>query len=321
MNVSVPIPQINRRSFLAASALSAAGLAAGCATRSPGVPPVGVIDTHTHFYDPTRPEGVPWPPKDDAVLYRPVRPAEFQDLSRRHGVTGTVVVEASPWLADNQWILDLAAKNDFILGFVGNIKPGRPEFAAELGRFTANPIFRGIRVGVWDKSTLSDPNVVRDLSLLAGHNLSLDVLIGPDHLDDVAQLAAAIPGLHIIVDHCANVPIVGQSAPVAWLEGLKACSPHRNVFMKVSGLVEGTGRNHGDAPSELTIYRPTLNAIWQAFGEQRVIYGSNWPVSSRFAPYERVFDLVAEYFNGKGRSAVDKFFTGNAVHAYRLVAR
>ena len=312
---------MNRRSFLGAVAVSTAGWATGCATRTHRVDPVGVIDTHTHFYDPNRPEGVPWPPKDDAVLSRPVYPAEFQQLSRRHGVTGTVVVEASPWLDDNQWILDLAEKNDFILGFVGHVKPGRPEFKSELKRFTANPIFRGIRIGVWDKSPLAEADVLRDLRHLADHDLALDVLTGPERLGDVAQLAAALPGLRIIVDHCANVRVDGPAPPAAWLAGLKACGPHRNVFMKVSGLVEGTGRSHADAPADLAFYRPTLEAIWQAFGEHRVIYGSNWPVSARFAPYDRVFNLVAEFFHGKGENAAENYFTRNAVRAYRIAAR
>lgn len=313
---------LNRRAFLATVTSGAAGLVAGCATQSRRVVPVGVIDTHTHFYDPARPQGVPWPPKDDPVLHRPVYPEEFQKLTQRHGVTGTVVVEASPWLDDNQWILDLAEKNDFILGFVGNVKPGRPAFVQELRRFTANPVFRGIRVGVWDKMPLADDHdVLKDLRYLADRDLALDILTGPDRLGEVARLAAALPGLRIIVDHCANVRIDGSAPAQAWMDGLRACAAHRQIFMKVSGLVEGTGRDQGNAPAELSFYRATLEAIWQAFGEHRVIYGSNWPVSARFAPYERVFNLVAEFFHDKGEAASENCFSGNAVRAYRIVAR
>ena len=119
---------MTRRDFLRtttrASAL-AAGLPLGCVqtNHSPGI-----IDTHTHFYDPTRPQGVPWPPKDDSVLYRRVLPRDFRALAEPLGITGTVVVEASPWEEDNQWILDLAAQDPFLLGLVGHLKPGRPEF-------------------------------------------------------------------------------------------------------------------------------------------------------------------------------------------------
>jgi predicted TIM-barrel fold metal-dependent hydrolase len=262
---------------------------------------------------------VPWPPKNDDVLHRPVYPDEFKNLAQPHGIIGTVVVEASPWLEDNQWLLDLAARDKFLLGLVGNIRPGRSEFAAELKRFAANPLFRGLRIGVWEKSPLAeDPSVVRDLKLLAERNLALDVLTGPDQLGAVAKLAAAVPDLRIVIDHCANVRIDGQAPPVTWLEGIRACAPHRNVLMKVSGLVEGTGRADGSAPADPAFYQPVLNAIWEAFGEDRVIFGSNWPVNARFASYATVFGIVKEFFDGKGRAASEKYFAGNARVAYKV---
>ena len=313
--------RLNRRQFLATTASSV--VLAGCSgTPKPKrVEPTGVVDTHTHFYDPNRPKGIPWPPKSDAFLYRPVFPEEFQQLSRRHGVTGTVVVEASSWLEDNQWILDLAEKNDFILGLVGHVEPGRTEFARELKSFTANPVFRGIRIGVWEKSPLVNPDVLRDLRILADLDLSLDILTDSDRLEEVARLARAIPSLRIIVDHCANVRVDPQGPPGPWLTGLHACSRHRNIYMKVSGLVEGTGRTQADAPERLEFYRPTMEAVWQAFGEQRLIYGSNWPVSARFAPYATVFNIAAEFFASKGAAAAERFFSKNATKAYKISAR
>ena len=309
-----------RREFLAASALGVATLATGCAT-VPADSTSGIIDTHTHFYDPTRPQGVPWPPKNEAVLYRPVLPAEFRKLARPLGVTGTVAVEASAWLEDNQWVLDLAAHDPSLVGLVGNIKPGRPEFASELKRFAANPLFRGIRVGVWDKIGLDDPAVRRDLSLLADRDLALDMLTSPDRLAHIASLATALPSLRIVIDHCANVRIDGQAPPSLWLAGLRACAPHRNVFMKVSGLVEGTGRNDESARASVDFYRPTLDAIWESFGTDRVIFGSNWPVSSRFGSYETVFRIVDEYFTAKGVAAREKYFAKNAARAYKFLRR
>lgn len=310
-------PPCSRREFLSAASLTTAAVLAGCAT--PPSSSAGIIDTHTHFYDPTRPQGVPWPPKNDALLYRPVYPDEFKTLARPHGVTGTVVVEASPRLEDNQWVLDLAARDKFLLGLVGNIKPGRSEFGAELKRFAANPLFRGLRIGVWEKSPLAeDASVVRNLTLLAERDLALDVLTGPDNLSAVAKLAATVPDLRIVIDHCANVRVNGQAPPTAWVEGLRACTPRRNVFMKVSGLIEGTGRTDGSAPADTVFYRPVLDAIWETFGEDRVIYGSNWPVSARFASYATAFGIVKEYFGAKGRVAWQKYFAGNACLAYKV---
>ena len=104
---------ISRREFAGTLALASAAALNGCVSRP--VSADGILDTHTHFYDPTRPQGVPWPPKDDPVLHRPVYPAEFLKLARPHGVTGTVVVEASPWLEDNHWVL----KNDILNAEIG----------------------------------------------------------------------------------------------------------------------------------------------------------------------------------------------------------
>ena len=281
-----------------------------------------IIDTHTHFYDPTRPQGVPWPSKTDAALYRAVYPEEFKAIARPLGVTGTVVVEASPWLEDNQWLLDLAARDPFLLGIVGNVMPGRAEFAQELERFTANPLFLGVRAHGTDRSMdFGNEAVRRDLGLLATHDRALDVLINPDQLPAVAALAAAIPSLRIIIDHCANVRVTGAAPPAAWIDGLRGCAPHRQVFMKVSGLVEGTGQRNGSATGEAAFYRPTLDAVWDSFGEDRVIYGGNWPVSAPFASYPRMHAIVREYVGTKGGGASEKYFAGNAHTAYKMPRR
>jgi L-fucono-1,5-lactonase len=312
--------QLSRRRFLASTTTATAAALAGCHSLSAAAE--GIVDTHTHFYDPTRVQGVPWPPKDDPILYRPVYPQEFNRLARPLGVTGTVVVEASPWLQDNQWILDLAAREKSIFGFVGQIKPGRPEFAAELKRFASNPLFRGIRIGAWDKPALADnSDLVRDLKLLADRDLSLDLLISTDGLEETARLAAALPSLRIIIDHCANVRIDGAAPPAPWLDGLAACARRRNVFMKVSGLVEGTGRTDGSAPLHPGLYRPTLDALWERFGQNRLIFGSNWPVSTRFGSYATVFHIVHEYFTAKGEGAAARYFWQNAAHVYKFIRR
>src|SRR5437762_12225378 len=112
---------LSRRAFLGVSA------AAGLAWAGPGScaepEPVPALDAHTHFYDPTRPQGVPWPGKDDKLLYRKVLPGELKELAGKHGVRSTIVVEASPWVEDNQWLLGLAAREPFIAGVVGRLDP------------------------------------------------------------------------------------------------------------------------------------------------------------------------------------------------------
>lgn len=312
----------SRREFFRGTLAAALATTAGCATS--GIPAgntrPAILDTHTHFYDPTRPQGVPWPDKSDAVLYRRVLPQDYRQLADPLGVSGTVIVEASPWLEDNQWILDLAERDPYLVGFVGNLKPGRPEFRAELERFARHRKFRGIRIGDDDvKRAVAGGAVLEDLRRLAAKDLSLDVLIGPGALSDVIGLAGKIPDLRIVVDHCANVPVRAGEPPADWVDGIIACHYKPNVFMKVSGLVEGTGKNQGDAPRTVDGYLRVLTTIWSTFGEDRVIYGSNWPVSERFASLATVQGIVETYFHEKGPAASEKYFRRNALRVYKPV--
>ncbi len=284
--------------------------------------PETIIDTHTHFYDPTRPQGVPWPSQGEKQLFRTVLPHHYRALPAPHQVTGTVVVEASAWLEDNQWILDLAVNDPFIVGLVGNLPAGTDAFAGHLKRFAANRLFRGIRLGGGRlKEAFSQPRFLADLRLLAANDLALDVLGGPDILSDVARLAKEIPDLRIVIDHVANVRIDGRAAPADWREGMRRVGQFQNVSCKVSGLVEGTGRTDGSAPRDPEFYRPILDEVWSAFGADRLIYGSNWPVSERFATLATVQTIAEEYFKSRGADVLRRIFWRNAQTVYRWVQR
>jgi predicted TIM-barrel fold metal-dependent hydrolase len=319
--------QKNRRSFLKMSAMGIASLFVKEPGRGHGIdaaePAHGtIIDTHTHFYDPTRPQGVPWPPKEDKLLYRRVLPEDFQNVTKSLHVTGTVVVEASAWVEDNDWVLDLAARNPVIVGLVGRLAPGTPAYGDHLKRLVRNRLFRGLRLGAGElKKGLGQDRFIEDLKLLRTHDLELDVLGGPDMLTDIARLGLSVPELRIVINHVAGVPIDSQAPPQTWLDGMRAAAKNRHVYCKVSGLVEATGRQNGDAPKEVRFYKPVLDALWDVFGEDRLIYGSNWPVSERFAPYATVLAIVAEYFRAKGDVAKEKFFWRNARTVYQWVQR
>lgn len=306
-----------RREFLTATAALAAAPAYAAA---PG--PLTIIDCHTHFYDPKRPEGVPWPGKGDNVLYRTMLPTDYRAQPVPQPVTGTVVVEASPLVEDNQWILDLAAKDKFIVGFVGNLKPGEDAFAGHLKRFAANPLYRGIRISEGALRTgLGNAAFIVDIKRLADADLELDVNGGPTLLPEVARLAKELPGLRIVINHLSNTRIDGKNVLPTWRADLEAAAKFPQVFLKVSALVEGTGKNDGSAPRDVEFYRPWLDIAWNAFGPDRLIYGSNWPVSERFAKLATVQGIVHDYFGAKGRAALEKFFAGNARTAYRWVRR
>src|SRR5580765_2254365 len=236
-----------------------------------------IVDCHTHFYDPTRPEGIPWPGKDDRVLYRTVLPSHFLEQAAPVGVTKTVVVEASPRVEDNAWLLDLAAKNPSVVGVVGNLTPGQVQFADHLKRFAANKLFRGIRIGHDAlRAGLNKPDYLADLRRLAERDLELDVNGGPTMPADIARLAEQIPDLRIVINHLANLDLDGGAPPAEWREGMQAAARHPRIFCKVSALVEHAKRQPGEtAPADVDFYRPVLDAIWGIFGDDRLIYGSN----------------------------------------------
>jgi L-fuconolactonase len=278
-----------------------------------------VIDTHTHFYDPTRPQGVPWPPADNALLYRTVLPEHYKALAVPEGVTGTVVVEASRWLEDNQWILDLAAEEPFIVGFVGHIDPNREAFGADLRRYAANPLFRGIRCGAGFFADVEAGSFLEDLALLASLDLELDVLLRGAHFDALIAVAQRVPELRIVVNHIAHMPVDGRAVEAAWVERYGRLAAQPNVYMKVSAVMEQSTTQ--PAPPDLAHYVPMLDALWDAFGEERLIYGSNWPVLERAGDFASAFRIVKGYFEGKGSAAAEKYFWRNAKAAYKWLDR
>lgn len=307
---------MRRRHFLqsAATALLPAVTPSHAATAT------RVIDTHTHFYDPTRPQGVPWPGKG-TKLYRPVLPAGWRAVAEPHGVRETVIVEASPWVEDNQWILDLAAQEKCIVGFVGHLDPQDTAFSTHLKRFAANPVFRGVRwSGTLVNQAAMKDQVLAGAKLLADHGLELDLNGPPETLPAAAQLAEAVPDLRIVINHLGSSGDPKALKP-GWKENIRSIATRKNVWMKVSALVEQVKGEEGAAPRDVGYYLPILEHLWECFGPDRLIYGSNWPVSDRGAPYDVVFKLVHDYFSSKGTEAAEKYFWRNSRAAYRWIDR
>ena len=278
-----------------------------------------IIDTHTHFYDPTRPQGVPWPPEDNDLLFRTVLPDHFKEVSQPEGVTGTVVVEASAWVDDNQWILDLAQKEPCIVGFVGHIDPGTPDFGKHLDRLSENPLFRGIRVG---DRFLADPEqgtILTDLAELSEKGLELDVISNSADFSGILTIADRLPEMSIVINHIAHVPVDGNDPDGVWLDNMRASARRPNLYCKVSAVIEQSKVQ--PAPAGLDYYLPTLNALWETFGEDRLVYGSNWPVCERSGDYATQMSIVRAFFANKGDEASGKFFWKNAQAAYQWINR
>lgn len=310
----------DRRKFLCQALSTLGALAAfgpvACATES-AIDAIPTIDTHVHFYDPTRPQGVPWPPKNIEILYQPHLPKDFRKLTNGLDVAGVVVVEASPWLEDNQWVLDLARDNPLIVGFIGHLDPGQPEFAANLKRFGTNPLFRGLR---FDQEMLTKGLGQRvfesNLKSFAERQLSLDVVGGAEILPHVRRLAKLSPDLRIIIDH---LPFRDwQAEPGAMRQTLREVARLPNVYAKISDVPRKTNGRLTDDPA---FYFPILDLIFDLFGTEHVMFGSNWPVSDLIAPYTTVHHIVTEWIGRKGTDAAEKFFWKNSLAAYRWQPR
>ncbi len=199
---------------------------------------------------------------------------------------------------------------------MGHLDPCQPEFSGQVARFAANPIFKGIRVGGGPFADIEKDGFIGDMETLLSHNLQLDVLLGAEQLDGVAQLARQLPELRVVINHVAHVPIDGQAPDARWSDAMARVAQHPRVYCKASALVEMSTVQ--PAPSDPGFYVPTLDALWQAFGEDRLVYGSNWPVSDRAGQYRTVIGIVRDYFEAKGETAAAKYWHRNAAVAYGL---
>jgi predicted TIM-barrel fold metal-dependent hydrolase len=304
------VPQnVNRRNFLRGAGATLLTLSASeSVTAAPAMP---IIDTHIHFYDPRRKEGIPWPPSTDTVLYHPVLPPLFASTATPVGVTGAVVIEASPRVEDNQWVLNLVKGNPLIVAYVANLEAGTPEFRTNLARFRKNPLVRGIRI--FDEKFIagvSNPAFMDDLKRLADADLSLDAIGETDTkwLAPLLTLAEKLPTLRIVINHMPE-------EPPAWkAEQIRALAKHPQVNCKVSGVLKTVGSN---VPTDVGSYRAALDQLWEMFGPDRVMYGSNWPKSDHLAPYATVFNVVKQYVEPKGAAVQEKFFSKNAKAFYK----
>jgi len=310
---------MDRRRFLS----MVASAAAADLNAAPG-PSIPIIDTHIHLFDPTRPQGVPWPPKDNKVLYHTALPERFRQLTKGLDIVGAIEIECSPWLEDNQWVLDIAARDRIIVGTVGNLEPGKPEFRKHLDRFHRNPLFRGIRCGnLWDRSLSDDltkPDVVSDLKALADADLEMDSA-NPDPalVSALLRVNDKVPGLRLVLDHTPQLELPSDPPARQRVESeLRELAGRPGVYFKLSAVLRPV---NGHVPLDLDFYRPRLDDLWGIFGEDRVMYGSDWPNSDTKGTYLEGFHVIREYLRSKSPAAQEKFFWKNSLHAYRWVKR
>jgi L-fuconolactonase len=228
------------------------------------------VDGHQHFWDPAR-VPLPWLRAEHASIARPFEPDELEPQLRQAGVARTILVQSACSDEDTDAMFARAARHEWIAAVVAWAPLLEPPRARErLDELSAQPKLRGIRHLIHDEDDphwILQPEVLESLALLEERGLVLELpVVFPRHLADVPELARSFPRLTIVIDHLGKPPS-GDDAFAAWAKQLEEAAVHSNVAAKVSGL---------DVGSDL---RPAVVTAVGAFGPDRLLAGSDWPVS------------------------------------------
>ena len=305
---------ISRRTFLTSVAATAVAQAL----------PIPIIDAHIHLFDPARPQGAPYSGPRPAPGQTPIAayPDRYRRLASPLGVVGAIKVEASPWIEDNLWVLEVAERDPIIVGVVGNLEPEKPEFPEYLDRYHKNPLFRGIRCGnLWGRDIAkqsADPAFIGGLKRLADADLVMDTANPRVSLLEASlRISDAVPRLRIVLDH---LPALDPSKEdqAAYDAALREIGKRPQIFVKLSEIIH---RVNGQVATDLGASRARLDMLMGVFGEDRVVFGSDWPNSDGVAPIEQVFAIAKEYFRDKPRTAAEKYFWKNSVAVYKWIKR
>jgi L-fuconolactonase len=312
---------IDRRTFLkGVGALGVLGSGHGIA--APKLPAdIPIIDSHIHLFDASRPQGAPYKGPKEFTSHISL-PGPYRALAAPLGIVGAVAVEASSWVEDNLWLLEAAQTDDIMVGVIGRLQPDKPEFAEYLERYHKNPLYRGIRININARTNLSEqlenPTVVDNLKLLAQADLVLDTANpSMDLLHTVVRVNDKVPGLRIIVDHLPVMdPAPGEAA--AYAAVLEEIKGRPGIFVKLSEILH---RVNDTVAVDLASHRERLDYLLGIFGEDRVLFGSDYPNSVGTATIEEVVSLVKQYFASKPRIVAEKYFWKNSLHCYKWVKR
>lgn len=273
------------------------------------------IDAHQHFwkFDSVNHS---WITEDMAVIRRDFMPQDLEPVLKRNGMDGCVLVQVDQTPEENLFQLKNAREHDFIKGVVGWVDLRSVDIEEQLQELRGHDLLKGFRhilQGEDDRALMLRPEFLNGVGKLRHYGFTYDILIFPDQLVYAAEFAGRFPDLPMVLDHIAKPDIRGGEAG-DWEQGLRELAKRENVYCKVSGMVTEARWRHWKHED----FVPYLDVVFDAFGTDRVMFGSDWPVCLVSAGYEALKEITDEYISGFSGYERELFMGGNAVKFYNL---
>lgn len=274
------------------------------------------IDAHQHFwqYNAVRDS---WITDDMSNIKRDFMPEDLYPLLQKHEIDGCIVVQSDQSEIENMFHLESAAKYDFIKGVVGWVDLTAPDITDRLhglSQFHHLKGFRHVLQAEPREDFMLDPKFQRGIAALQHYGFTYDILIYPSHLRFAKQLVAAFPDQRFVVDHMAK-PYIREKKIDDWKKDMASMAEYENVWCKASGMVTEADWKHWEKQD----FTPYLDAVFETFGAERVMFGSDWPVCLVAASYDRMIGIVQDYIAGFSSTEQSDFWGGNATTFYNLI--
>ncbi|MEP6747548.1 MAG: amidohydrolase family protein [Bacteroidota bacterium] len=274
----------------------------------------GGIDAHQHFwhYEPVKHS---WINDEMATIRKDFMPADLQPVLKQNGIEGCIAVQADQTEAETDFLLKLSTENNFIKGVVGWVDLMAAGVADRLEHYAQFKNIKGFRhiLQGEEPGFMLQPAFKRGVGLLKWYNYTYDILIFPKHLAASLELVKQFPDQQFVIDHIAK-PHIKNGLIGEWKKDLTAIAQYPNVHCKISGMVTESDMRNWSASG----FTPYLDAVTEAFGINRIMYGSDWPVCLAAGSYSAVFDIVKDYFATFSGSEQQLFFGHNASAFYHV---
>jgi L-fuconolactonase len=279
---------------------------------------MSIIDAHHHIWD-LRIRDQDWISGEQmAPLRRSFSLADLRPSARAAGVTGTVLIQTVTVAAETPEMLALAAADELVKGVVGWTSLTAAGIAGELARLRSGPggsYLVGVRHQVQsepDPHWLRRADVIRGLTAVAAAGLCYDLVVLPHQIAAATYAAAAVPGLTLVLDHAGKPPIASGELG-DWTTAIRAFAARPNTVCKLSGLVTEAGP--GALPAA---FAGVADVILSAFGAERIMFGSDWPVCLLASDYARVVELARALVTGLSDAERTAVFASTAARVYGL---